>query len=81
MFGGGNRMSNASEALADIQNAIDNRPPNWRAGQAAFNRLYEVAPGWADHIRGGPLDPFHLDERLPTFFAWLPSVIVPGESE
>lgn len=57
-----------------IQLAINTRPTNWRKGQAAFNRLYELTPGWADYIRGGPLDPFHTDERLDAFFEWLPSI-------
>ena len=57
-----------------IQDAIDNRPAQWRRGQAAFNKLYEEAPGWADSIRGGPIDPFHRDERLEAFFKWLPSI-------
>ena len=66
---------NATEVIAEFQEAIDNKPEHWRAGQTAFNHLYAVAPGWADHIRGGPLDPFHIDERLDAFFAWLPSIV------
>ncbi len=62
---------NSSNLIDDIKKAIINRPPTWRKGQAAFNRLHEVGPRWAEHIRGSGLDPFYLDERLPGFFDWV----------
>ena len=39
-----------------------------RAGQAAFNALYEVAPEMANAIRGSEADPFYVDKILPEFF-------------
>lgn len=44
---------------------------NERAGQAAFNALYEVRPELANEVRGTSLDPFHRTESLSAFFAWL----------
>ena len=58
----------------DIEAAIANRPENWREGQAAFNRLYELVPGWADRVRGTPVDPFHIDERIPEFLDFVDSI-------
>jgi hypothetical protein len=40
-----------------------------RAGQRAFNELYDEDPVTADAIRGTEFDPFYLDERLPAFHA------------
>ncbi|WP_372672614.1 hypothetical protein [Amycolatopsis kentuckyensis] len=41
--------------------------PAQAEGQAAFNQLVRERPDIADEIRGGELDPFHDDERLPAF--------------
>ena len=38
-----------------------------RAGQQAFNDLYERDPRIADAIRGTEDDPFYDDRRLPAF--------------
>ncbi len=72
-------MTLVDEVVAEFTEAIKNRPDSWREGQAAFNHLYKVSPGWADHIRGGPIDPFHMDERLPAFFDWLPGIVLLDE--
>ena len=52
------------------------RHPEWRRGQALFNVLYfehsgAFDPEWADEIRGGPLDPFYIDSRIPRFITAL----------
>ena len=57
--------------VTDIKEVVTNRHPSLRAGQAAFNRLYELLPEWADSIRSGPLDPFHRDEQLDEFYAFI----------
>lgn len=41
--------------------------PQYRAGQAYFNTLYHVRPDISERIRGGPLDPFHRNERITDF--------------
>lgn len=40
-----------------------------RPGQAAFNVLVEIAPDFAEEIRGGPNDPFYNDGRLGEMLA------------
>lgn len=45
--------------------------PHIRYGQAVFNLLYESFPELADEIRGGGLDPFHHDDRVPQLIDWL----------
>lgn len=45
--------------------------PSWRAGQAAFNVLYEMRPDLSGQIRAAALDPFHDDSKLPAFYAWV----------
>jgi hypothetical protein len=49
--------------------AVKDRKPHIRAGQAAFNALLKLRPEIAERIRGGPLDPFHHDERIGAFLA------------
>lgn len=41
--------------------------PAQTEGQAAFNQLARERGDLADELRGGNLDPFHDDERLPAF--------------
>jgi hypothetical protein len=40
-----------------------------RAGQAAFNALVEIAPDFAEQIRGGPNDAFYTDGRVAEMLA------------
>lgn len=54
--------------LAEWVEKVWGRQPSWRHGQTAFNVLHDVLPVCADLIRGGPYDPFHLDQRLPAFW-------------
>lgn len=42
-----------------------------RPGQRAFNLLVSMRPDLAEKIRSGPLDPFHDDQVLPSFFAFI----------
>ena len=45
--------------------------PEWREGQTAFNVLHEMRPELANKIRGGTIDPFYRDDKLPYFVEWL----------
>lgn len=47
------------------------KPRAHRAGQWYFNLLDVARPDLADRVRGTALDPFHRDDRLPAFLAWL----------
>jgi hypothetical protein len=43
----------------------------WRAGQGLFNTLEQFNPEIANEIRGTDLDPFYINDRIPSFMAWL----------
>lgn len=46
--------------------------PEQRAGQAAYNVLYEFDPEAARQVHGTPLDPYECDyETLNEFRSWL----------
>ncbi len=61
----------ASDTMYRVKAEVARKPDAWREGQAAFNALYGLAPGLADSIRGEDIDPYHRDERLPAFYAWI----------
>jgi hypothetical protein len=42
-----------------------------RTGQTYFNVLYRYRPVLADGIRGGELDPFYTNARLPRFLRYV----------
>jgi hypothetical protein len=44
-----------------------NTDKSQRNGQIHFNVLHEMDPQLADSFRGGDLDPFHRDDRIPAF--------------
>jgi hypothetical protein len=55
----------------DVEVMSHNRG-DWRLGQTAWNNLQAVRLDLADRIRGWPmLDPFYVDENLPTFWQWV----------
>lgn len=54
-----------------IATAYSIPPPGQRRGQAAFNQLLATKPELAELVRGTKEDPFHDDERLTLFEAWL----------
>lgn len=47
------------------------KQPSQRMGQAYFNTLHDLHPEIADDFRGGRLDPFYDDTRMPDFLAFL----------
>lgn len=57
-------------ATADGIIALGSKP-NWRVGQTWFNVLDQQRPDLADKIRGTDLDPFHRDDRVGNFIAWV----------
>lgn len=64
-------VDNPLSLVLKIDDAVANRSPGIRKGQAAFNALYLLAPYLANWIRRGPYDPFYDDERLPAFYSFL----------
>jgi hypothetical protein len=60
----------------DAVKAAREKHPDWRAGQTLYNVLFFESCGafdsaFADEIRGGSLDPFYVDARIPSFIAAL----------
>lgn len=47
------------------------RTPDLRNGQRAFNVLHAMRPDLSEQIRATDLDPFHDDDRLEAFYAWV----------
>lgn len=45
--------------------------PEWRFGQAIFNRLAEDRPDLADRLQSTELDPFHRDDACLPTRSWL----------
>lgn len=42
-----------------------------RNGQALFNAAHATYGSVVDEVRGSPHDPFHDDNAIPLFLAWL----------
>jgi hypothetical protein len=66
----------AQDRYAEYLDAVTDRRfrhPHERSGQAHFNVLWfdQHDPDFADEIRGGELDPFNLDERVPAMLSAL----------
>ena len=47
--------------------AVQNKPKEWRLGQAYFNYAYKMFPKETDKLRGTDKDCFHRDELIPVF--------------
>lgn len=56
-----------TQVLANIAQAIANRPTSWRYGQAAFNYAYHYLPTITSQYRGSSVDPFYNDKGVPAF--------------
>ena len=46
---------------------VQNKPKDWRLGQAYFNYAYELYPRDVDTIRGTEYDCFYDDSKIPIF--------------
>lgn len=46
---------------------VQNKPKDWRLGQAYFNYAYELYPNETNQIRGTNNDCFYNDEKIPEF--------------
>lgn len=58
--------------FADFVNGFSGkRPKHLRLGQWAFNLLHESYPEIAREITGTVFDPFHRDDRIPSFLSYL----------
>ena len=57
--------------LDQLHKKVNNKPKEYRKGQAYFNYLYDDNPQLANEIRGTNLDPFHRDDIIPKFLEFL----------
>ena len=46
---------------------VQNKPEEWRLGQAYFNYAYEIYPQEVDIIRGTNYDCYYDDNKIGTF--------------
>ena len=46
------------------------RHPEWRKGQTAFNVLMLNRPDLSEQIRATELDPYHDNTKLGRFYQW-----------
>ena len=59
--------------------AVQNKPAEWRLGQAYFNYAYQMFPKETDKLLGTDKDCFYLDERIPIFLDALNKLILTKE--
>lgn len=69
-------MKNSSTILANMMHEASKIPDDQRAGQHAFNVVYEKYPSIANKARATDLDPFYKDDRLPRFWMFVSSQLV-----
>lgn len=50
-----------------LHNKVQNKPNEWRLGQAYFNYAYELYPRDVDTLRGSEVDCFYVDAKIPDF--------------
>ena len=46
---------------------VQNKPEEWRLGQAYFNYAYELYPEETNRLRGTEYDCFYDDNKIPIF--------------
>ena len=46
---------------------VQNKPKEWRLGQAYFNYAYELYPEETEELRSTEYDCFYVDNRIPIF--------------
>ena len=46
---------------------VQNKPEEWRLGQAYFNYAYELYPEETNQLRGTEYDCFYNDNKIPIF--------------
>ncbi len=59
--------------------AVQNKPKEWRLGQAYFNYAYKMFPDETEKLRGTDKDCFYRDELIPEFLEELDKLILTKE--
>jgi hypothetical protein len=68
------------EELTWLHSLVNNKPKEWRIGQAYFNYLFQINPDLANKIRETQYDPFYADhtsnseERISNFLKYISDV-------
>ena len=55
---------------------VQNKPDEWRLGQAYFNYAYSHVPKEVDKIRGTDQDCFYEDNKIPEFLKALNKLLL-----
>ena len=65
-----------AEYLQTVQSAqARNTDKSHRNGQIYFNVLDEMSPELANSFRGGDMDPFYSDDKIPVFLDHLEKLL------
>jgi hypothetical protein len=65
-----------AEYLQAVQSAqARNTDKSQRRGQIHMNVLHEMSPELANSFRGGDLDPFYSDDKIPVFLDHLEKLL------
>jgi hypothetical protein len=65
-----------AEYLQAVQSAqARNTDKSQRSGQIHFNVLHEMSPELANSFRGGDMDPFYRDDKIPAFLDHLEKLL------
>ena len=65
--------------IVPLHLAVQNKPKEWRLGQAYFNYAYQMYPKESDKLRGTNKDCFYHDELMPVFLEELDKLILTKE--
>lgn len=55
---------------------VQNKPEEWRLGQAYFNYAWALYPDETDALRGTECDCFYDDNKIPNFLAGLNKLLL-----
>lgn len=67
------------KTIDDLNIAVQNKPKEWRLGQAYFNYAYQMFPNETNKILGSDKDCFYRDELVPAFLEELNKLILTKE--
>lgn len=59
-----------------LHTKVQNKPDEWRLGQAYFNYAEELYPEETNQLRGTEYDCFHSDEKIPEFLKKLNELLL-----
>lgn len=61
-----------SPKIKELHRRVENKPDNWRIGQAYFNYASKLFPQELEQIRGQPgVDPFYDNNNIESFLQTL----------